>query len=109
MCGTLTSANAPVTPQQLRLEAGVLHTADEEPGPSYVGVVLDLSLAGQEVDCCFLHSRRAVSALGWMLLWMAKGGCEQWLLSARVDAGDARLQQRLQDACHHAGSGILPR
>ena len=44
--GALASSSTPVAPQQLRLEAGVLNAADEEPGASDVRIVLDLSLAG---------------------------------------------------------------
>ena len=45
----------PVTPQQLRLEAGVLHSMNEVSGPCHIGIVLHLSFACQEVHRCFLH------------------------------------------------------
>ena len=45
----------PVTPQQLRLKAGILHSVDEVSGSRHIWVVLHLSLACQEIHRCFLH------------------------------------------------------
>lgn len=59
---SLVSVSSPVTPQQLRLKTGVLNAVDKESGPSDVRVVLDFSLAGQQIHRRFLQSR-AASAL----------------------------------------------
>ena len=45
----------PVTPQQLRLKAGVLDSVNEMSGTRHIWVVLHFSFACQEIYCCFLH------------------------------------------------------
>ena len=94
------SASTPVAPQQLRLEPGVLNAADEKPGPSDVRVVLDLSLASQEIHCRFLRSS-AASALPLDPAMEGKG-CPREANKVQGDLhAHARLIADLQP-CHHA-------